>query len=103
MASADNNAGIGLARAEVSINDENDDVIGISKWKGTHVPQTLQLEDSIMGYQDVQDPMMADADGENPNLRDVAMERIRIMNSRWLASAAEIETKSRSIFLLFNY
>ena len=31
LARADNNAGIGLARAEVSINNENDDVIGLAQ------------------------------------------------------------------------
>jgi hypothetical protein len=30
-ARADNNAGIGLARAEVSINNENDDFIGLAQ------------------------------------------------------------------------
>ena len=31
LASADNNAGIGLARAKVQINDKNDDVIGLAR------------------------------------------------------------------------
>ncbi len=36
--------------------------------------------------------MMADADGENLDLRDVDIQRIGIMNYRLPAFAAEIET-----------